>query len=116
MLISIIIGGFLAAGLIDLSLRKKFNIEKNQKFLDQYFNKSHLVIEVLACILFMTAVTGNGYTGKSLYILLFLFFAVIFVSRGAVEFIFLRSKRKHLISFSYMVICLFVSLFLLLLL
>ncbi|MEK4229129.1 DUF4181 domain-containing protein [Solibacillus sp. FSL H8-0538] len=101
MLIAIIIGGFILTGMIDLWLRKKFKIEKNHKFLDQYLNKKHFVFEALACVLFMTFISGNGYTGKDLYFLLFLFFACIFITRAAVEIIFMRAKRKHLISFAY---------------
>ena len=109
MLLPIIIGGFIAAGVFDMMLRKKFTIEKNEKFMDQYLNKGHLVLEVLACAVFMSAISINGYSGVTLYVLLFLFFAVIFVFRGAVEFIFMRPKRKHLISFTYMIICLLCS-------
>ena len=109
MVIPILIGGFIAAGVLDMMLRKKYTIEKNEKFMDQYLNKAHLVLEVLACAVFMSAISINGYTGVTLYVLLFLFCAVIFVFRGAAEFIFMRPKRKHLISFTYTTICLLCS-------
>ena len=53
MLIAIIIVGFIAVGMIDLQLRKKYNIEKNMKFMDQYVGVWHLILEVFLCLLFL---------------------------------------------------------------
>lgn len=106
MLAFIIIGSFIVAGIFDLTLRKKLNIEKNEKFMDQYLNKKHFFFEVLLGIVLLTIITANGYTGQSLYVLLFLMFSVLFVIRSAIEFVFLREKRKHIISLTYTTICL----------
>lgn len=43
MLIAIIIVGFLVVGIIDLQLRKKYNIEKNVKFMDRS-NKHRMIL------------------------------------------------------------------------
>ena len=43
MLVSVLIGTFVAATILDLFLRKKLNIEKNEKFSDQFLNKGHML-------------------------------------------------------------------------
>ncbi|MEO4052912.1 DUF4181 domain-containing protein [Solibacillus sp. CAU 1738] len=116
MIVSIIFASFIAAGIMDLTLRKKLNIEKNEKFMDQYISKKHFIFEIVLIVLFLTGISTNGYSGKYLYMLLFLFFSVLFVIRAAVEFIFLRDKRKHIISFAYTMICLLCALAIVLLL
>ena len=55
------------------ALRKKFNIEKNEKFSDQFLSKGHMIFEILLCIVFLTTISANAIIGKQLYILLFLF-------------------------------------------
>ncbi len=115
MLALIIISSFIVAGILDLTLRKKLNIEKNEKFMDQYLNKKHFFFEVFLGIVLLTIITGNGYTGKNLYVLLFLLFSILFVTRSAIEFIFLRKKRKHIISFTYTIVCLLCALIIFLL-
>jgi len=44
-LVSVLVGAFAAAAILDLYLRKKFNIEKNEKFLDQFLSKGHMIFE-----------------------------------------------------------------------
>lgn len=110
MIALIIILSFFIAGILDLNLRKKLNIEKNSKFMDQYLNKTHFFFEVIFSLIFLTVITTNGFSGKYMYILLFLFFSVLFVLRSAVEYIFLREKRKHIISFVYTFISLLCAL------
>lgn len=105
----IILVAFISAGLIDLQIRKKFNIARNEKFMDQYVNRTHFFLEALACVIFMTYISGNGVTGTSLYAQLFLFLAFFFASRALAEVIFLREKRKHLMSIGYTAVCLLCS-------
>ena len=45
MLVSVSVGAFATAAILDLYLRKKFNIEKNEKFLDQFLSNGHMIIE-----------------------------------------------------------------------
>ena len=45
MLVSVLVGAFATAAILDLYLRKKFNIEKNEKFLDQFLSKGHMIFE-----------------------------------------------------------------------
>lgn len=106
----IILIAFIATGLIDLKLRKKFNIARNEKFMDQYANFTHFTIEAFACVLFMTYIAGTGLTGAPLYSQLFLFLAFFFASRALAEYVYLRPKRKHLLSGGYTVICALCSL------
>ncbi|MER1985349.1 MAG: DUF4181 domain-containing protein [Solibacillus sp.] len=101
----VIIVAFVVAGLIDLRLRKKFSIARNEKFMDQYVNFTHFTIEAFACVIFMTYITGTGLVGAPLYSQLFLFLALFFVSRALAEYVYFRPKRKHLMSAGYTVVC-----------
>ncbi|MEG0385925.1 DUF4181 domain-containing protein [Solibacillus cecembensis] len=105
MLIAILVIGFIAAGLIDLKLRKKFNITKNEKFLDQYVGTWHFVLEAFLCVLFMTFITANLFEQKVIYVLLFAFIMLLFSIRGLLEFLVKRTNRRHILSFTYAVLC-----------
>ncbi|MEK4629193.1 MAG: DUF4181 domain-containing protein [Solibacillus sp.] len=105
MLIVIVIVSFIAAGIIDLKLRKKFSIEKNEKFMDQYIGFLHLFLEVILCLLFLSFVTVNFFDQKTIYALLFAFIMLLFAIRGLLEFLFRRQKRRHILSFTYVVLC-----------
>ncbi len=105
MLIAVVIAGFFIAGMIDLKLRKKYNIEKNIKFMDQYVGKWHLLLEVLLCLLFLAFVTMYAFDQKTTSILLFIFIMVLFVIRGLLEYLFRKAKKRHVISFTYVGLC-----------
>ena len=107
MLIAIVIIGFIAVGMIDLNLRKKFNIEKNIKFMDQYVGVWHLVLEIFLCLLFLWYMTGNAFNEGTIYSLLIAFIMVLFALRGLFEFLLKREKRRHIISFTYVGLCAF---------
>lgn len=105
MLIVVVIIAFFGAGLLDLNLRKKYNIPKNEKFMDQYVGIWHLVLEVILCFMFLSYVTMNLFDQKTLYSVLFGFIMILFIVRGLLEFWFRREKRRHIISFTYVVLC-----------
>ncbi|WP_332651265.1 DUF4181 domain-containing protein [Lysinibacillus sp. 54212] len=109
MLITIIIGAFIAAGVLDLMIRKKFNIERNQKFMDQFINRKHMLFEIAAYFVFLMVISSGVYAGKQQYILLFLFFAVIYVIRTFLEYVFLKEKKRYIITITYVFICLICS-------
>lgn len=115
MLVSIIIGGFIATGILDLVLRKKFKIKKNERFMDQFVNKKFFLFELFLYIMFLASVSMRGMEGKYLYIMLFLFFSVVFVLRAFAEYVFRKEERKYIISFAYLAVCLLCALFILLL-
>ena len=96
---------FIVVGFIDLKLRKKWGIARNEKFMDQYVNGKHFTIEAFACVLFMTYITGTGLVGAPLYSQLFLFLVAFFASRTVAEYMYFRPKRKHLMSAGYTVVC-----------
>ncbi|MFS0874926.1 DUF4181 domain-containing protein [Solibacillus isronensis] len=105
MLIVVVIIAFFGAGLLDLNLRKKYNIPKNEKFMDQYVGIWHFVLEVLLCLMFLSYVTINQFDEKTLYSVLFAFIMILFIIRGLLEFLFRKEKRRHIISFTYVVLC-----------
>ena len=105
MLVSVLVGAFAAAAILDLVLRKKFNIEKNEKFSDQFLSKGHMIFEIVLCIVFLTTISANAMTGKQLYILLLLFFAALYVIRALLERLLQREKKKYIISLAYVTIC-----------
>ena len=115
MLVSIIIGGFIATGVLDLFLRKKFNIKKNERFIDQFVGKKHFVFEIFLYVLFLASISLRGLEGKYLYLMLFLFFSVVFVLRAFAEYVFRKEERKYIIAFAYLAVCLLCSVFILLL-
>ena len=67
MLVSVLIGAFVAAAILDLYLRKKFNIEKNEKFSDQFLSKGHMMFEILLCIVFLTTIAANAPISEVIY-------------------------------------------------
>ena len=91
--------------MLDLQLRKKFDIEKNQKFRDQYVGIGHFFLELLLCFFFLSYVTVNIFEQKLLYVMLFAFIMLLFCVRGLLEFLFRRKKRRHIISFTYVGLC-----------
>ena len=105
MLVFVLVGAFAVATFLDLFLRKKFNIEKNQKFSDQFLSKGHMIFEILLCVWFLTTISINAVTGKQLYILVFLFFAGLYAIRALFERLLQREKKKYIISLSYVTIC-----------
>ncbi|MGM9949987.1 MAG: DUF4181 domain-containing protein [Lysinibacillus sp.] len=105
MLVTILIGAVIAAGIFDLYLRKKFNIEKNERFMDQFINRGHMLFEIAACVFFLVFISITGVTGKQLYVLLFLFFAMLYAIRTILERLLQREKKKYIISFVYVCIC-----------
>ena len=105
MLIVIVIVAFIGAGMLDLKLRKKFNIEKNEKFMDQYVGIWHLFLEVFLCFSFLSFVTVNLFDQTTIYALLFAFIMLLFMIRGLFEFLFRREKRRHILSFTYVALC-----------
>ena len=105
MLIVIVIIAFFGAGLLDLNLRKKYNIPKNEKFMDQYVGIWHLFLEIILCFMFLSYVTMKQFDQKTLYSVLFAFIMILFIIRGLLEFWLRREKRRHIISFTYVVLC-----------
>ncbi|MGN7476434.1 DUF4181 domain-containing protein [Solibacillus silvestris] len=105
MVIFIVIIAFFAAGMLDLKLRKKFNIEKNEKFMDQYVGIWHFASELILCFLFLSFITVNLFDQTTIYALLFAFIMILFMLRGLFEFWFRREKRKHILSFTYVTLC-----------
>ena len=108
MLVSVLVGAFAAAAILDLVLRKKFNIEKNEKFSDQFLSKGHMLFELLLCVVFFTTISANAITGKQLYILLLSFLAVLYAIRALLERLLQRDKKKYIISLAYVTICMIV--------
>lgn len=105
MLIVVIIAAFIAAGMLDLTLRKKFKIEKNEKFMDQYVGIGHIFLEILLCIAFLAFITVSLFDQKTIYALLLAFIMFLFMVRGLLEFWFRREKGRHIISFTYVGLC-----------
>lgn len=86
-------------------LRKKYSIDRNVKFMDQYVHKLHLVFEIMLGVMFVVYVTGSGFEGPELYTQLFIFLAVVFAIRTVLEYLFVRKSKKHIISITYTAIC-----------
>ncbi|MEG0471713.1 MAG: DUF4181 domain-containing protein [Solibacillus sp.] len=105
MLIVMIIFGLISVGVIDLKLRTKFNVPKNEKFLDQYVTIWHFFLEAFMCVLFMMYVTANIVEQKAIYTLLLAFIMFLFIVRGSLEYLFRKNYRRHIISFTYAVLC-----------
>ncbi|KGR81714.1 DUF4181 domain-containing protein [Lysinibacillus odysseyi] len=109
MFITILIGAVIAAGIFDLYLRKKYKIEKNEKFTDQFVNKKHMIFEIIACVFFLAFLSASGATGKQLYFLVFLFFAMLYAIRTLLERLLYKEKKKYIVSLVYVMICLVCS-------
>lgn len=105
MLIFIVISALIVVGIVDLKLRKKFNIEKNEKFMDQYVGVWHLILEIFLCFSFLAFTTMYRFDQATLYALLLAFIMIIFMFRGFFEFLFKREMRRHYLSFTYVGFC-----------
>lgn len=114
MLIAIVIVSFIAAGIVDLKLRKKFSIEKNEKFMDQYVGKWHFLLEVVLIIMFLSYMSVDYFDQTTIYSLLFAFLMLLFALRGFFEYLFRKDKRRHILSFTYTGLCAIVTLAILL--
>ena len=101
MFLVIILVGFVIIGIADLKLRKKYNIEKNEKFMDQYINRTHFIVEIWLYALLLFLITVKGLVGIPLYFMLFIFFAFICSIRAFLEFVFRRETKRHIISIAY---------------
>lgn len=97
----IILVGFIIIGIADLVLRKKFNIEKNDKFMDQYINRTHFIVEIWLYAMFLFLISLKGTVGIQLYFLLFIFFALVNSIRALLDYVFRRKTKRHIISLVY---------------
>ena len=113
MLLIIIFVGFFLLGIADLTLRKRYNIQKNEKFMDQYISRKHFIFEMFICVLFLFIVSVRGITGVPLYVILFIFIAMVFAIRAFLEYVFKRESKKYIISLTYTFIGLIGALFIL---
>ena len=109
----IILIGFIILGIVDLKLRKKYGIEKNEKFMDQYINRTHFIVEIWMYAMFLFLISVKDIVGIPLYFLLFIFFALIFSIRAMLEYVFRRETKRYIISLAYTAVG-FVSAFLIL--
>ena len=101
MFLVIIIIGFIILGIADLKLRKKYGIEKNEKFMDQYLNRAHFLVEIWLYAMFFFLISVKGIVGIPFYFLLFIFFALIFSIRALLEYVFRRKTKRYIISLTY---------------
>lgn len=113
MLIWIILVGFIALGILDMWLRKKFAIERNDKFMDQYINRTHFIVELWLIVMFLIFATLRGLQGIQLYFVLFIFFALIFSIRAMLEFVLKKASKRYIISLLYTFVGLTVAVFIL---
>ena len=104
MFIWIIFLMFIVIGVADLSLRKKYKIPKNEKFMDQYINRSHFLVEIWLCAMFLLIATLRGLYGIQLYVVLFVFFALVFSVRAFLDYLFRKETKRHYISLAYTVV------------
>ena len=65
----------------------------------------HFILEATLCVLFMTYMTVNLFEQKAIYTLLFAFIMLLFTLRGLLEFLVKRDSRRHILSFTYAVLC-----------
>ena len=114
MFLVIIIVGFIILGIADLKLRKKYRIEKNEKFMDQYINRTHFIVELWMYAMFLLLISVKEIVGIPFYFLLFMFFALVFSIRAMLDFVFRRKTKRHIIALAYTAIG-FVAAFLILL-
>ncbi len=101
MFIAIILVGFVILGIADLKLRKKYGIEKNERFMDQYINRTHFIVEIWLYGMLLLLVTLKGVVGIPLYFMLLIFFALIYSIRAFLEFVFKRETKRHIVSLMY---------------
>lgn len=97
----IILVGFIVLGIADLKIRKKYNIQKNEKFIDQYVSRTHFIVEIWLYGMFLFLITLKDIVGIQLYFLLFIFFALIFSIRAMLDYVFRRETKRHIIALVY---------------
>ena len=97
----IVLVGFIILGIADLKLRKKYNIQKNERFMDQYVSRSHFLVEIWLYVMFFFLITLKEIVGIQLYFLLFIFFALIFSIRAMLDYVFRRETKRHIIALVY---------------
>lgn len=114
MFLVIILVGFIVLGIADLILRKKYGIEKNEKFMDQYISRSHFIVEIWMYVMFLFLVSIKDLVGIHLYFLLFIFFALVFSIRTMLDYVFRRETKRHIISLAYTVVGLVAAILILL--
>ena len=110
----IAIVGFIILGIADVRLRSKYNIERNERFLDQYVNIKHFIFELWLIVMALFVMMGRGIEGKQFYVVLFIFFALVFAIRALFDYMFRKASKRHIISLMYTFVFLFVALFILL--
>ena len=94
----IILIGFIILGIADLTLRKKHQIPKNEKFMDQYISRTHFLVELWLCAMFLVIATLRSLYGIQLYVVLFIFFALVFAIRAFLDYAFRKETKRHYIS------------------
>lgn len=114
MFITIILICFILLGILDVVLRKRLNIERNERFMDQYIGRKHLIFELWLVVMFLVFATVKGLTGIPLYVILFLFFAMVFSIRALLEYVFKKQSKRHIISIMYTVVGLIAAILILL--
>lgn len=113
MIIWIIFIGFIILGIADLTLRKKYSIQKNEKFMDQYISRTHFIVELWLCGMFLLIATLRGLYGIQLYVVLFIFFALVFAIRTFLDYAFRKETKRHYISMTYTFVGLLCAVFIL---
>ena len=101
MFLAIILVGFIILGIADLKIRKKYDIQKNEKFMDQYINRTHFIFEIWLYGMFFFLISLKDIVGIPLYFLLFIFFALIFSIRAMLDYVFRRETKRHIIALVY---------------
>lgn len=105
-MIAILIGAFIAAIILEIVIRKRITIAKNETYKDQYINKKHMVFEFFWLILYLMILSNVTFNEKTLYAFLFLFVAIMFLIRAFLDFVFRNDQNRHYLSAMYVVICL----------
>jgi hypothetical protein len=113
LIIWIIFVGFIILGIADLTLRKKYQIPKNEKFMDQYISRAHFLVELWLCAMFLFIVTVRSLYGIQLYVVLFVFFALVFAIRSLLDYAFRKETKRHYISLTYTIVGLLCAAFIL---
>ena len=113
MFLFIILVGFIILGIADLKLRKKYGIKKNEKFMDQYINRAHLIVEIWMYAMFFILISVKNIVGIPFYFLLFIFFALVFAIRALLDYVFRREMKRYIISLMYTAVA-FIAAFLIL--
>ena len=114
MYVVIILIGFIGLGIVDMMLRKKYQIERNEKFMDQYISKKHFIVELWLVVMFLVFATLKGLAGIPLYVVLFLFFSVVFSIRTLLDYMYRKQSKRHITSFMYTCVGLIVAVLILL--